>query len=87
MVGFGTDNSAGRAALAGDVLKLTLDGQIYTHTLSSADITQGWAAVTVNMSNNLNQVSATLTDRAGNTSAVGMAAGWLLLRLRPRVPA
>lgn len=74
LVGFGTDNSAGRAALAGDVLKLTLDGQIYTHTLSSADITQGWAAVTVNMSSNLNQVSATLTDRAGNTSAVGMAA-------------
>jgi hypothetical protein len=75
IVGFKTTSTDGTAAVAGDIVtvKLGESAALYTHTLTQSDIQNGTVSVDVPMDSNLYKATATLTDKVGLVSAVGIA--------------
>lgn len=88
-VSFGTTATDGTAAMAGDVVTV-YDGNtlVGTHVLTAADIAAGRADVSVSgLTEGGNTLIATITDKAGNTSASSDAVIITVDTLAPSAPA
>ncbi len=73
VVALNTTSTNGTAAVAGDLLTVTIGDQSYTHTLTTADILHREATVAVAMSEQMMGATATLTDQAGHVSTMASA--------------